>query len=70
MSDDTTDQDKVVDFGSAKSPHEFARKERRMDNLRSRFSAVLKEARPEAAGKGKRRGKKKKKSKNGPKGKK
>ena len=58
--------DKVVDFGRAKSPHEFARKEQRMEDLRSRFNAVLKEARPEAA-KGKRGGKKKKKkSKKGP----
>lgn len=66
MSDDKTPQDKVVDFGSAKSPHEFARKERRMEDLRSRFNAVLQEARPEAAGKGKRRGKKKKTSRNRP----
>ena len=56
------DDDKVVDFGRAKSPHEFARKEQRMEDLRSRFNAVLKEARPEAA-KGKRGGKKKKRQK-------
>ncbi len=67
MSDTPDDNATVVDFDSAKSPHEHARKERRLEGLRSRFNAVLKAARPEAANT--RKNKKKKKSRKGSKGK-
>lgn len=72
MSDKRDDSASIVEFGAAKAPHEYARKERRLEGLRARFNAVLKAARPKAARAEDPKGKKKrKKNKTGkrPKGK-